>query len=63
MRAGLLNGRMPFEQFLVKHSNGEIYTMMQGPSEFGIGGTLANWDIKARLKEIKIPDADDRSKT
>ena len=33
----------------------EIYVMMQGPSEFGIGGRLANWDIKNRLKEIKIP--------
>ena len=32
-----------------------IYTIMQGPSEFGIGGRLANWDIKDRLKEIKIP--------
>jgi proline iminopeptidase len=33
----------------------EIYVMMQGPSEFGIGGRLANWDIKKRLKEIKVP--------
>jgi proline iminopeptidase len=40
---------------LFKHVNGEIYTMMQGPSEFGIAGRLANWDIKARLKEIRIP--------
>nr|WP_294908362.1 proline iminopeptidase-family hydrolase [uncultured Lacibacter sp.] len=39
----------------MKHVNGEIYTMMQGPSEFGIAGRLANWDIKARLKEIKVP--------
>lgn len=38
-----------------KHLNAEIYTMMQGPSEFGIAGRLAKWDIKARLKEIKIP--------
>jgi len=38
-----------------KHLNSEIYTMMQGPSEFGIGGNLANWDIKDRLKEIRIP--------
>ena len=38
-----------------KHMNSETYTMMQGPSEFGIGGTLAAWDIKSRLKEIKIP--------
>lgn len=28
---------------------------MQGPSEFGIAGNLATWDIKSRLKEIKIP--------
>jgi proline iminopeptidase len=39
----------------MKHVNGEIYTMMQGPSEFGVGGRLANWDIKNRLKEIKAP--------
>jgi proline iminopeptidase len=39
----------------MKHANGEIYTMMQGPSEFGIAGRLATWDIKARLKEIKVP--------
>lgn len=39
----------------MKHINGEIYTMMQGPSEFGVGGRLANWDIKNRLKEIRIP--------
>jgi proline iminopeptidase len=38
-----------------KHLNGEIYTMMQGPSEFGIAGRLASWDIKARLKELKVP--------
>lgn len=38
-----------------KHMNGTIYTMMQGPSEFGISGRLANWDIKNRLKEIYIP--------
>lgn len=39
----------------MKHANGEIYTMMQGPSEFGIAGRLANWDVKSRLKEIKVP--------
>lgn len=38
-----------------KHANMTIYTMMQGPSEFGVGGRLINWDIKARLKEIKVP--------
>ncbi|HMC86240.1 MAG TPA: proline-specific peptidase family protein, partial [Chitinophagaceae bacterium] len=38
-----------------KHANSEIYTLMQGPSEFGISGRLANWDIKNRLKEIAVP--------
>jgi len=38
-----------------KHINGAVYTQMQGPSEFGIGGNLANWDIKDRLKEIRVP--------
>jgi len=35
--------------------NKAIYVQMQGPSEFGIGGNLANWDVKSRLKEIRIP--------
>lgn len=39
----------------MKHANGAVYTLMQGPSEFGISGRLANWDIKNRLKEINIP--------
>lgn len=39
----------------LKHTNATIYTMMQGPSEFGISGRLANWDIKDRLKEIAVP--------
>lgn len=39
----------------MKHVNAEIYTMMQGPSEFGISGRLTHWDIKNRLKEINIP--------
>jgi proline iminopeptidase len=38
-----------------KHANGEIYTLMQGPSEFGISGRLKKWDIKNRLKEITVP--------
>jgi proline iminopeptidase len=28
---------------------------MQGPSEFGISGRLATWDIKNRLHEIAVP--------
>jgi proline iminopeptidase len=38
-----------------KHLNSEIYTFMQGPSEFGVGGNLADWDIKDRLEEIAVP--------
>lgn len=40
---------------LFKHLNGEIYTLMQGPSEFGIGGRLKNWDRKGDLKNIRVP--------
>jgi proline iminopeptidase len=29
--------------------------MMQGPSEFGISGRLAHWDVKSRLREIAVP--------
>ncbi|MFN4314832.1 MAG: proline iminopeptidase-family hydrolase [Chitinophagaceae bacterium] len=38
-----------------KHANNTIYTLMQGPSEFGISGRLAQWDIRDRLKEIRVP--------
>lgn len=39
----------------LKHANNEIYTMMQGPSEFGISGRLAKWDVKNRLHELEVP--------
>ena len=38
-----------------KHLNNTIYTLMQGPSEFGIGGRLATWDRRADLPKIKVP--------
>jgi proline iminopeptidase len=38
-----------------KHANETVYTLMQGPSEFGIAGRLANWDISNCLKEITVP--------
>jgi proline iminopeptidase len=38
-----------------KHINPSVYVLMQGPSEMGISGRLANWDIKNRLKEITVP--------
>ena len=55
--------RMPVEKWpnsinrAFDHLNPEVYVYMQGPSEFGIVGdaTLKNWDVKDRLKEIKVP--------
>lgn len=38
-----------------KHLNNAIYTQMQGPSEFGIAGNLANWDVSDLLRNIKTP--------
>lgn len=35
--------------------NQELYVTMQGPSEFGIAGKLANWDVSKELKNIKVP--------
>jgi len=39
------------------HANNQVYVHMQGYSEFGITGDaiLKDWDIKNRLKEIKVP--------
>jgi proline iminopeptidase len=38
-----------------KHINNTIYTLMQGPSEFGISGRLEKWDRKTDLPKIKVP--------
>lgn len=35
--------------------NATIYTMMQGPSEFGIAGNLEKWDFTPNLPKIKVP--------
>ncbi len=37
------------------HINTQVYTIMQGPSEFGISGRLALWDRTADLYKIKVP--------
>ena len=53
--------RMPLEEWpdpvlrAFKHLNRDIYVLMQGPSEFGIGGTLADWDRTADLHRIEVP--------
>lgn len=35
--------------------NNELYVIMQGPSEFGISGKLADWDVSNELKNIHLP--------
>lgn len=37
------------------HSNSKIYNLMQGPSEFGVTGTLLNWNRENDLKLITVP--------
>jgi proline iminopeptidase len=37
------------------HLNNEIYTLMQGPSEFGISGLLEKWDRKDDLSKLQVP--------
>ncbi len=38
-----------------EHTNQHIYVKMQGPSEFGISGTLADWDRFRELADITVP--------
>ena len=53
--------RMPPEQWpepvqrSFKHLNSKIYVPMQGPSELGASGKLANWDRTADLAKISVP--------
>ncbi len=53
-RFPLNNWPEPVNRSLGKLNN-SLYVTMQGPSEFGIAGKLANWDVKARLPELTIP--------
>ena len=39
----------------LKHVNPDIYVPMQGPSELGASGKLAQWDRTADLKNITVP--------
>lgn len=53
--------RMPPDQWpdplmrAFKHLNPDIYIPMQGPSELGASGTLADWDRTADLPRIEVP--------
>jgi proline iminopeptidase len=53
--------RMPFEAWpdpvkrTLAHINPAVYVPMQGPSELGASGKLANWDRTADLPKISVP--------
>lgn len=53
--------RMPLDQWpdpvlrAFSHINYPLYLKMQGPSEFGIAGDLADWDRSADIHSIKAP--------
>jgi proline iminopeptidase len=38
-----------------EHTNRKVYVSMQGPSEMGASGKLADWDRTADLKDIHVP--------
>jgi proline iminopeptidase len=49
---------VPFPDPVVRafaHLNKHVYTLMQGPSEFGVSGRLEHWDRKADLARITVP--------
>ena len=53
--------RMPADQWpdpvnrAFRHLNPKVYVPMQGPSELGASGKLANWDRTADLGKITVP--------
>jgi proline iminopeptidase len=53
--------RMPAEQWpdpvmrAFKHMNQSVYIPMQGPSELGASGVLAEWDRTSDLKRLSMP--------
>jgi proline iminopeptidase len=53
--------RMPFEAWpdpvkrTLAHINPAVYVPMQGPSELGASGKLADWDRTADLPKISVP--------
>ena len=53
--------RMPMDQWpdplkrAFDHMNPKVYIPMQGPSELGASGRIANWDRTADLKNITVP--------
>ena len=44
-----------FEKAMQQLGDNEIYQTMWGPSEFCVTGRLKDWDVSARLGEIRLP--------
>jgi proline iminopeptidase len=42
-------------QMFIGTLNHQVYGYLNGPSEFTCTGTMKDWDVKGRLKEIKVP--------
>ncbi len=53
--------RLPIDEWpdpvhrAIAHINPSIYVPMQGPSELGLSGTLADWDRSADLDRVDVP--------
>ena len=47
----------PYPDFLQEGNDltGECYMVMQGPSEFVCPGKMRDWDVRERVKGIKVP--------
>jgi proline iminopeptidase len=45
----------PVVRSFMKHLNKKVYVPMQGPSELGASGILADWDRTADLPKITVP--------
>jgi proline-specific peptidase len=54
-----VNRAIPYPGFVQRTfdelENSEVYNTMNGPNEFHVIGTLKHWDIRHRLREIRVP--------
>jgi proline iminopeptidase len=55
LRRPLAEWPEPVIRGFVKHLNRKVYVPMQGPSELGASGILADWDRTGDLEKITVP--------
>jgi proline iminopeptidase len=55
LRRSLAEWPEPVIRGFVKHLNRKVYVPMQGPSELGASGILADWDRTGDLEKITVP--------